>query len=179
LTGKIDLIYKRLPNCINHFEQKLVYKDRSVIVTTQQITPSEPIVIEGITVLGPNFWAIWFIFAKQWYDLGKIYNPQGKFTGYYCDIIKPMKRSGTQIEITDLFLDLWVTPDLGYQILDHDEFASAIQNGWIEPDLASQAQQALDQLISVVESTNFPPEPVKLFDLDCIVENTGLAQPDM
>ena len=90
-----------------------------------------------------------------------------------------MKRSGTQIEITDLFLDLWVTPDLGYQILDHDEFASAIQNGWIEPDLASQAQQALDQLISVVESTNFPPEPVKRFDLDCIVENTSLAQPDM
>lgn len=179
MTGKIDLIYRRLPDCVNHFEQKLVYKDKSVTVTTQQITPSTPIVIEETIVLGPNFWAIWFIFAKRWYDLGKIYNPQGEFTGYYCDIIKPMKQNGTQIEITDLFLDLWVTPDLSYQILDYDEFASAIQNGWIEPDLANQAQQALNQLISAVESTNFPPAPVKLFSLDSIAKNTDSAQSDV
>ena len=175
MTKKIDLIYKRLPDNINHFEQPLLYEDQSVIVTTQQITPSTPIVIEDITVLGPNFWAIWFIFAKRWYDLGKIYNPQGEFTGYYCDIIKPMQKSGTQIEITDLFLDLWVTPELSYQILDRDEFVSARQNGWIKPKLANQAEQALNQLIDTIESTHFPPAPVKLFNLDSIFKDTNLV----
>ena len=175
MTEKIDLIYKRLPDNINHFEQPLLYEDKSVIVTTQQITPSTPIVIEDITVLGPNFWAIWFIFAKRWYDLGKIYNPQGEFTGYYCDIIKPMQKSGTQIEITDLFLDLWVTPELSYQILDRDEFVFAKQNGWIKPRLANQAEQALNQLINTIESTHFPPAPVKLFNLDSIFKDTNLV----
>ena len=175
MTEKIDLIYKRLPDNINHFEQPLLYEDKSVIVTTQQITPSTPIVIEDITVLGPNFWAIWFIFAKRWYDLGKIYNPQGEFTGYYCDIIKPMQKSGTQIEITDLFLDLWVTPELSYQILDRDEFVFAKQNGWIKPRLANQAEQALNQLINTIESTHFPPAPVKLFNLDSIFKDTKLV----
>ena len=113
--------------------------------------------------------------TSPWYDLGKIYNPQGEFTGYYCDIIKPMQKSGTQIEITDLFLDLWVTPELSYQILDRDGFVFAKQNGWIEPRLANQAEQALNQLINTIESTHFPPAPVKLFNLDSIFKDTNLV----
>ena len=163
--GTIELIYTRLPDRVSHFQQNLLYEDDNVIVTTQRIRPSNPIVIDGVTVLGDDFTAVWFVFADLWYDIGKIYNLDNQFTGYYCDIIRPMKRTETHFEITDLFLDLWVSPDGSYQIQDEDEFEAAIQNNWIQTDLANQARTALQNLISEIESGVFPPEIVFRWEL--------------
>ncbi len=156
----IELIYKRLPDRVSHFQQNLLYEDSEVIVTSQQVKPSNPIVIDNGTVLGDDFTAIWFVFANRWYDIGKIYNLNNQFTGYYCDIIMPMKRTETSFEITDLFLDLWVSPDGSYQLHDEDEFEAAIQRNWIQSDLAEKARNMLQNLISEIESSIFPPEIV-------------------
>ena len=154
----LELIYKRLPDRVNHFQQALLYEDASVIVTTQKLKPSNPIAIDGTTVLDNGFTAVWFVFANLWHDVGKIYNLEKTFTGYYCDIITPMNRAEDHFEITDLFLDLWVTPDRSYQIQDNDEFEEAIANNWIQPDLADKARRALQDLIAEVESGVFPPK---------------------
>lgn len=156
----IELIYRRLPDRINYFQQNLLYEDCDAIVTSQRVKPSNPIVIDGVTVLGDDFTAIWFVFAGKWYDIGKIYNLENEFTGYYCDIIVPMKRTETNFEITDLFLDLWVSPDGSYQIHDEDEFESAVQQHWIQSDLAEKAKNMLQNLIDEIESSVFPPEIV-------------------
>jgi predicted RNA-binding protein associated with RNAse of E/G family len=161
----IELIYKRLPDRISHFQQNLLYEDSEVIVTSQQVKPSNPIVIDGVTVLGDDFTAIWFVFANQWYDIGKIYNLNNQLTGYYCDIIMPMKRTETHFEITDLFLDLWVSPDGSYQLHDEDEFEAAIQHNWIQSVLAEKARNMLQNLISEIESSVFPPEIVSHWGL--------------
>lgn len=155
--GTLELIYKRLPHRVNRFQQELLYEDASVIVTTQKLKPSNPIVLDGVTVLDDGFTAVWFVFADLWHDVGKIYNLERVFTGYYCDIITPMRRAENHYEITDLFLDLWVTPEGAYQIQDNDEFEEAIANDWIHPDLASKARKALQNLIAEVESGVFPP----------------------
>lgn len=159
----ITLTYKRLPDRVNYFEQKLLYKDPEVIVTTQRVTPSEPIVINGETVLGDDFYAIWFVFTGMWYDIGKIYNLNEEWTGYYCDIILPVERTPDKFEIVDLILDLWVTPDGVYEIQDEDEFETALKNGIIDTALADKARNALNNLIDEVRSGSFPPEFVKNF----------------
>ena len=112
---QIELIYKRLPNRVSFFHQGLIYEDETAIVTKQRVKPSSPLIIDGITVLDDNYTALWFIFPGKWYDMGKMYNPQNECTGYYCDIIIPMKRTISQdkqflftVEITDLCLDLWI-----------------------------------------------------------------------
>ena len=166
----ITLTYKRLPDRINYFEQQLLYEDKEVIVTTQSVTPSTPIVINGETVLGDNFTVIWFVFTGLWYDIGKIYNLNGEWTGYYCDIILPVERSSDKFEIVDLFLDLWVSPDGTYEIQDEDEFETAITNDIIEKELAEMARIALNKLIDEVESGNFPPEFVKNFRTEQLSE---------
>ena len=156
----IELIYRRLPDRVSYFQQSLLYEDSEAIVTSQQVKPSNPIVIDDVTVLADDFTAIWFVFADQWYDIGKIYNLENQLTGYYCDIIMPMKRTETNFEITDLFLDLWVSPDGSYQLHDEDEFESAIRNNWLTSDVAIKARHMLQNLISDVESCVFPPEIV-------------------
>ncbi len=161
----ITLSYKRLPDRIHYYEQQLLYADDDIIVTTQKIKPSSQIVINEKTVLGDNYTAIWFVFSGLWYDIGKIYNLNNEWTGYYCDIIKPVNRSSNNFEIVDLFLDLWVSPDGNYEVQDEDEFETALREGTITTELASKARNALDDLIDNVTSGNFPPDFVKNYAL--------------
>jgi len=172
---QIELIYKRLPDKVSFFHQELIYEDETVIVTRQKVKPSSPLIIDDVTVLDDNYTALWFIFADKWYDMGKMYNPQDKCTGHYCDIIIPMKRmasADTQfavtVEITDLCLDLWICPDGNYHILDEDEFEAAINNGWMDNQLSQRARQELDNLIQLVEAGQFPPAIV-----ETITDNYG------
>ena len=154
----VTLTYKRLPDRVNHFQQELLYLDDNVIVTSQRVNPSSPIIQNGETVLADNFAAIWFVFTGLWYDVGKVYNLDNEWTGYYCDIMKPVKRrinvAGKldYFEITDLFLDLWINPDGTYQIQDEDEFEAAVQNGAIDAELERKAREVLTALIVEVES---------------------------
>lgn len=165
----ITLIYKRLPDRINHFQQELLYADEEVIVTSQRIKPSSPIVQNGETVLGDNFTAVWFVFTGVWYDIGKIYNLNNEWRGYYCDIMKPVKRrvdvagKPNYFEITDLFLDLWINPDGSYEIQDEDEFEAAVQDGVINTELGEKARDVLNALIAEVEAGKFPPQFVRKY----------------
>ncbi|MBM3241953.1 DUF402 domain-containing protein [Candidatus Poribacteria bacterium] len=178
---QIELIYKRLPNRVSFFQQELIYEDDTAIVTRQRVKPSSPLVIDSVTVLDDNYTALWFIFPDKWYDMGKMHNPQGECTGYYCDIIMPMKRTISQdkqflftVEITDLCLDLWIcslrsptpsaySPDGSYHILDEDEFELAVKNGWMDNTLAQRARQELNNLIQLVKAGKFPPAIVQPF----------------
>ena len=163
----VRLTYKRLPDRVNHFQQQLLYVDDDVIVTSQRVKPSTPIVQNGETVLADNFAVVWFVFTGLWYDVGKVYNLNNKWTGYYCDIMKPVNRSIDtagkldSFEITDLFLDLWINPDGTYEIQDEDEFEDAIQNGAIDARLESKARDTLSALIVEVETGKFPPQIVR------------------
>ena len=155
----VTLTYKRPPDRVNHFQQELLYLDDDVIVTSQRVKPSSPIIQNGETVLADNFAAVWFVFTGLWYDVGKVYNLDNEWTGYYCDILKPVKRSLDKtgqlncFEITDLFLDLWVNPDGTYEIQDEDEFEEAIQNGAIDAELERKARSVLNTLIAEVEES--------------------------
>ncbi len=154
----VTLTYKRPPDRVNHFQQELLYLDDEVIVTSQRVKPSSPIVQNGETVLADNFAAVWFVFTGLWYDVGKVYNLNNEWTGYYCDVMKPVMRNVdvnrklNRFEITDLFLDLWINPDGTYEIQDEDEFEEAVQNGAVDPELERKALEGLKALIIETEA---------------------------
>ena len=163
----IALIYKWLPDRVNQSQQQLLYVDENVIVTFQRVKPSAPIVQNGETVLADNFTVVWFVFTGLWYGVAKVYNLNNEWTGYYCDIMEPVKRGvdvagkPNYFEITDLFLDLWINSDGTYEIQDEDEFEDAVQAGAIGTELAEKARDALSALIVEVETGKFPPQFVR------------------
>ena len=160
----IALIYKWPPDRVNHSQQQLPYVDENVIVTFQRVKPSSAIVQNSEIVLGDNFTIVWFVFTGLWYGVAKVYNLDDEWTGYYCDIMEPVKR-GVDVagkpdyfEITDLFLDLWINSDGTYEIQDEDAFKDAVQAGAIDTELAEKALDALSALIAEVETGKFPPQ---------------------
>lgn len=158
---KIRLRYVRLPNRTMEFLDELVLRSDKIIVGRSQVTSPNSVTFEGKIVLAQGFKIIYFQFLNKWFTVVKVRNLQGRHTGYYCDIVMPPRVLGDGVEITDLFLDLWVSPDIRYKILDEEELEEALRKGWITQELHDKAKKELQKLIGRVENRRFPPTLVK------------------
>ena len=162
---KLHLRYIRLPSQVLDFYDDLVYRSERVIVGSSKITSAHSVVFDGEVVLASGFGIVYFDFVGKWFSVGKIRNMQGKHTGYYCDIVTPPRllKDG-RIEITDLFLDLWVSSDLRFKVLDEEELENALYKGWITKHLYDNAKRELKKLIDVVKQRKFPPYSVRCLE---------------
>lgn len=82
----------------------------------------------------------------RWYAVKEVRAGDGTLKGWYCDITRPAVRSGAELVVEDLDLDLWVSGD-GKDVLrlDEDEFAASGLAGR-DPEAAAAARSALDEL---------------------------------
>ncbi|MFD3837853.1 DUF402 domain-containing protein [Streptomyces sp. NPDC058642] len=82
----------------------------------------------------------------RWYAVKEVRAGDGTLKGWYCDVTRPAVRSGAELVVEDLDLDLWRSAD-GRDVLrlDEDEFA---ESGLAErdPEAAGAAMTALDEL---------------------------------
>jgi len=162
ITQQLHLRYVRLPAQTMEMYDELVYRSNKVIVGESQITSAHSIVFDGKSVLSAGFPIVYFELIGKWFNIVKVRNMQGKHTGYYCDVTTPPKLlEDGSVELTDLFLDLWVSPDLKYKVLDEDELEEALEKGRIEKQLYDKAKKELRKLVALVERGRFPPKLVR------------------
>ncbi|GGS33993.1 DUF402 domain-containing protein [Streptomyces griseoviridis] len=82
----------------------------------------------------------------RWYAVKEVRAGTGALKGWYCDVTRPAVRTGTELVVEDLDLDLWCPADgTDVRRLDEDEFAAS---GLPErdPAAAAHAVAALDAL---------------------------------
>jgi predicted RNA-binding protein associated with RNAse of E/G family len=158
--------YLRPPGPPALIESELLREDRDLTVFRHSLNPSAPIEIGGAIVLGEEFTGVWFLYAGEPFDVGRIHDPRGRLTGYYCDMILPMEQIGShRYAITDLFLDLWVSPTGQCTVLDRDEFEEAVGRGWVTTEQARLAERTLSKLFRLAQAGSFPPTLVTRTDL--------------
>ena len=138
-----------------------------LIVVAHEASPRKPLTYLDEVVMDRGYRAVWFLFKDRPYDVGRFYRPDGTWTGYYADVLEPVRWAGsdpTTLEpITDLFLDLWIAPDGRYLILDEDEFEEAISRGSLTPEQIDHARRVLQELTEATARGAFPPEVAKEF----------------
>ncbi|HUK49547.1 MAG TPA: DUF402 domain-containing protein [Terriglobales bacterium] len=165
LPYPVKIVYKRLPNDVREFPAILRHESKSRLIVQMVLTLPKPRRLESKVIADSGFSAIWFIYRNRWYDVGKFYDRRGTFVGYYCDIIKPtnrLLRNPTHATtLTDLYLDLWITPQGDYYILDEDELEYALARGHISSKMAKAAREHLISLVQLVQKKRFPPNHVK------------------
>jgi len=149
-----------MPNHTMEHWHELVFRSNKVIVWKSHII-SANFVFDGKIVLAPGFEMVYFEFLGKWFAIGKIRNMHGEHTGYYCDIVTPPRLLDDGVELTDLFLDLWVSPDLRFQVLDQEELEEALEKRWITKQLYERAKKELEKLTRLVQKGKFPPKLVK------------------
>ncbi len=160
LPRPVIIVYRRLPNGIRQLPGVLRQVSAARLVIESPIVVERPQRVLGRVIADSGFLAIWFLYRNTWYDVGKFYDRQRNLVGYYCDIIKPLNKLLRTPEktsrITDLFLDLWITPEGDYVVLDEDEFEEALEHGHLPKNIADQARKQMDSLIQKVKARRFP-----------------------
>ncbi|MEV6293936.1 DUF402 domain-containing protein [Streptomyces sp. NPDC051896] len=96
-----------------------------------------------------------YYWRDRWYSVKEVRAADGTVKGWYCDVTRPAVRTGGELVVEDLDLDLWRSAD-GRDVrrLDEDEFA---ESGLTEsdPGAASAAVAALDELEALARTGDF------------------------
>ncbi|WP_217238824.1 DUF402 domain-containing protein [Streptomyces sp. AC555_RSS877] len=96
-----------------------------------------------------------YYWRDRWYAVKEVRAASGDLKGWYCDVTRPATRSGGEVVVEDLDLDLWLSAD-GTDVLrlDEDEFA---ESGLAErdPEAAAAAVAALDELEALARAGGF------------------------
>lgn len=165
LPRPVNIVYRRLPNDVREFPGTLRRATHTSLVIESPIAVTSPRRVLGRVVADSGFLAIWFIYRHKWYDVGKFYDRTRTWIGYYCDIIRPLNRllrtPSRTVMITDLFLDLWITPQGRTMVLDEEEFENSLKRGYMSKALAVQARKEMDSLIHMVRAGRFPPPSIQ------------------
>jgi predicted RNA-binding protein associated with RNAse of E/G family len=136
-----------------------------MLTIESRLTTSKPTTAFGKIIADTGYLAIWFIFKNRWYDIGKFYDQSGKWLGYYCDIIQPVRKlladQSRTVRLTDLYLDLWISAENGFLILDENELADAVEKRYLTEKMARRARDQLNILVEMIRSKEFPPKQVR------------------
>ena len=90
-----------------------------------------------------------YYWRDRWYAVKEVRSATGVLKGWYCDVTRPARRSGAELVVEDLDLDLWRSADgTDVRRLDEDEFAES-GLGRSDPEAARAALAALDELESL------------------------------
>ena len=170
IKGELTFDFIRPPDRRISLRTLLLEATDELIVVAHESSPSKPVEYFGERVLDAGYWAVWFLFQNQPFDVGRFYRPDGTFTGYYADILEPVRweraNPATLEPMIDLFLDLWIAPDGSHLVLDEDEFQEAVDLGSLTTAQIGYARRVLQDLIEAAERGAFPPTVVKEFRLN-------------
>jgi predicted RNA-binding protein associated with RNAse of E/G family len=168
LPRAISIVYRRPPSPPQIFPGVLRKVTDDFVIIQSRLSVSQPRRVLDTIIADNGYWAIWFVFRGKWFDVGKFYDKSGNWLGYYCDIMEPVTRmvwgSRTTV-ITDLFLDLWITPHNDYYVLDESEFENAISSRFISRSVGEKARSQLQLLIRKIRRRDFPPSQVREIEL--------------
>lgn len=169
VKGELTFDFIRPPDRRVSIQSRLLDATDDTIVVATELSPSKPIYYFGEIVMDVGWWAVWFAFKGRPFDVGRVYRPDGTWTGYYVDVLEPVRWKGsdptTAEPLVDLFLDLWIAPNGRYVVLDEDEFEEAISLGHLKSEQIEHARGVLRDLIHATERGEFPPAVVKEFRL--------------
>src|SRR5438105_761060 len=78
------------------------------LVLQHHIQSVKPLIYQGQEVFNSGYWAIWFLFQDRPWDVGRFYRPDGTWTGYYVDILEPVRWSGQDPPLLEPLVDLFL-----------------------------------------------------------------------
>ena len=108
----------------------------------------------GTIALGTT--SVEYYWLDRWYNVFRFSEPSGTLRNYYCNINVPPAFDGTVLTYIDLDIDVLVGPDSTYQVLDLEEFEQNAARYGYSSEIKQNAKKALTELISLIESRQFP-----------------------
>jgi predicted RNA-binding protein associated with RNAse of E/G family len=95
-----------------------------------------------------------YFYTDRWHNIFAIHSGEsGALKGWYCNVARPARISAQVVAAEDLILDVWVSPDGNWQILDEDEFAA---DHTLDEPTREDALKALGVLLAQIAAREPP-----------------------
>jgi hypothetical protein len=173
---RIQVDVRRGPDRLDTFEQELLLDTPDLKLTLQVLGRGFPITrIDERTTLRHDWMLMWYLWPDRWYEIGAFFDARGSFRGHYVNLIRPPTFGPDRWTVDDLFLDVWAPASGPPVVLDRDELASALQEGWVSAEECDRVQALARELIDRasgraggVFSTGWPPREVRRWPADLV-----------
>jgi len=170
----VSIRYTRPPGRVQIFNQALLHDGGDYLVTFVPATDlSAPVTADEETILEPGSPVVWFTYPDRWYDIGSFHLADGTFTGFYANILTPVRFEGDLWHTTDLFIDVFSSPDGRIKLLDEEELTEAEEARWIDRATATQARAQAALILAAAQAGSWPPPHVKEWTLQRAREEVG------
>jgi predicted RNA-binding protein associated with RNAse of E/G family len=172
----VEIHYLRPPDRMTIFRQRLVHQGDGCIITLMERTPlPRPVRAAGRVILEPGAPAVWLTFPGAWHDIGLFHDAAGRFTGWYANILTPVRfLAPLAWQTTDLFLDVWWGAEGTVLLLDEDELEDALRRGWLDVPTAANARAEAARLLDDA-SGRWPPDIAREWTLQRALDAIAAA----
>jgi predicted RNA-binding protein associated with RNAse of E/G family len=102
-----------------------------------------------------------FYFYTEPFNVLEFWDTEDRLAGYYSDLTDLLVKQADGYHLTDLFLDLWLTPDGTLRELDWDEFEEAVAQGVLTLEQQTLARTTMARLVAEVASGRYPAHYLK------------------
>lgn len=137
-----------------HWRAKIMRRLDSLIVLDAEFENEVRHPLLGTVERGTK--SVEYYWLDRWYNVFRFQHPTGRLLNFYCNINVPPVLVGETLSYIDLDVDILVSPDLSYTILDEDEFAANAVRYNYPNSIKEQSLQALKELSGLIETSQFP-----------------------
>jgi predicted RNA-binding protein associated with RNAse of E/G family len=113
-------IKRRLNGTISKFECKLIHSEPNHVVIRYDITGDAVWEVAGVKLPGGTVTYAYY-WADRPYNVYHWVLPDGATAGYYFNLSDQTKIGNDYVEWRDLVVDILITPNGRYEVLDEDE----------------------------------------------------------
>jgi len=160
----VRIEYIRPGKEVTYYEEDFLAQDETCVRTFKtlpediSIRLSDSLIKQKLIQAGQRVGTIAKVyFFTEPFNLLEFRELNGTLLGHYSDIGEPaIHISDSEIQMTDLYLDIWLYPDGRLLELDWDEFDEAIEKQVISPSQANLAREAMKRLIDEVKNGVYP-----------------------
>lgn len=132
----------------------MLRQDGSLIVLDAKFP--EEVVHDLLGTIASGTHSLEFYWLDRWYNVFRFAKPDGQLRNYYCNVNVPPTFADGVLSYIDLDLDILVEPDFSYRIVDTEEFEQNVAAQNYSAEVQVNARKALDELVSLIETKQFP-----------------------
>lgn len=100
-----------------------------------------------------------FYWLDRWYNVFRFHQPSGELKNYYFNICMPPTFENDVLDYIDLDIDVLVTPDRRYTVLDRGDFERNTTLLGYPDEVCVRVEETLEDVQQVIDAGHVPGAP--------------------
>ena len=109
-----------------------------------------------IGLIEPGTGSFEYYWKNDWFNIFRFNEPGGELKCFYCNVNMPPDMSNGVLSYRDLDLDILVSPDFSYRVLDELEFETNARKYEYPFETVEKAKAQISVLQEMIETKEFP-----------------------